>query len=108
VSDTKVSRENDMPQPAVEALVQLGALPSSVNAEVSKLEQFERLLGEVQQPISDDDARLLVKLFGPDDCFGIAWTLVHLIETAPGWPLEDSLGQSGNEWIDYLRQRSEN
>jgi hypothetical protein len=103
-----VSRENDMTQPAVKALLQLGSLPSSEDLDDSKVEQFEKLLGEVQQPISDDDARVLVKLFGPDECFGLAWSLVHLIETAPGWPLEDSLGQSGNEWIDLLKQRSEN
>jgi hypothetical protein len=63
---------------------------------------------KIEQPISDDDARALVKLFGPDDSFGLAWTLLHLIETAPGWPLEDVLDESGNEWVDRLKQRAKN
>ena len=63
-------------------------------------------MAQVNQPISDDDARALVKLFGPDDSFGLAWTLLHLIENAPGWPLDDALSESGNEWIDRLRTRA--
>jgi hypothetical protein len=86
----------------------LGPLPSSEKAEVSTLEQFEKLLRQVQKPISDNDARALVRLFGPDECFGLAWTLVHLIETAPGWPLEDALNESTNEWVELLKLRFEN
>jgi hypothetical protein len=58
--------------------------------------------------VSNDDARVLVRLFGPDDCFGLAWTLVHLIETAPNWPLEDCLVVTENEWIKVLKQRLAN
>jgi hypothetical protein len=79
-----------------------------VSPDAAKLEKFQTLLTKVEQPISDDDARALVKLFGPDDAFGLAWTLLHAIETAPGWPLDDVLGDSGNEWIDRLKQRATN
>jgi hypothetical protein len=48
----------------------------------------------------------LVKLFGPDDCLGLAWTLLHLIETAPGWPVESALVGLEGEWIDRLRERA--
>jgi hypothetical protein len=47
-----------------------------------------------------------VTLFGPDDCFGLGWTLLHLIETAPGWPIKAVLDGSQGEWIDRLRERS--
>lgn len=93
-------------QPAVEELVKLGPLPSSENPGVAQLEKFQNLLTRIEQPISDDEARALVKMFGPDDCFGLAWTLVHIIETAPGWPLHDALSGMQNEWIETLRQRS--
>jgi hypothetical protein len=70
------------------------------------LEEIRALLAEVRTPIADDEARALVGLFGPDDCFGLAWSLLHLIETSPGWPIADALhGQTG-EWIDKLRERS--
>ncbi len=93
-------------QASVEALVQLGPLPSSGNPDVAKLEKFQCLLTQIEQPISDDEARALVKLFGPDDCFGMAWTLLHIIETAPGWPLYDALSGARNEWVETLKKRS--
>ena len=31
--------------------------------------------------------------------------MLHLIETAPGWPLEDCLRKDG-EWIERLRRRA--
>ena len=38
--------------------------------------------------------------------FGLAWSLLHAIETAPGWPLMDVLSNADNEWIERLRERS--
>ncbi len=93
-------------QPAVENLLKLGPLPSSSGLAVAKLERFQNLLTQVRRPISDDEARALVRLFGPDDSFGLAWTLLHIIESAPGWPLHDVLGDSHNDWIEILKQRS--
>jgi hypothetical protein len=49
----------------------------------------------------------MVSLFGPDGCFGLAWTLVHLIETSPGWPIEGCITQLQSEWIVRLRERAE-
>ena len=95
-------------QSAVEELVRLGPLPGSTNPDVAQLERFQSALEKVKQPVSDDDARALVRLFGPDDCFGLAWTLRHLIETAPNWPLMDCLVGSDNEWVDRLRMSIEN
>jgi hypothetical protein len=76
----------NMMQPAVERLVQIGPLPSSSVATVPILQEREALLAKVKPPITDSEARALVQLFGPDDCFGLAWSLLHLIETSPGWP----------------------
>jgi hypothetical protein len=95
-----------MMQPAVERLVQIGPLPSSSVASVPELQEVEALLAKVQTPITDDEARALVRLFGPDDCFGLAWPLLHLIETSPGWPIEDALHGLQGEWIDRLRERA--
>lgn len=92
-------------QPAVERLVQIGPLPSSSAANVPVLQELEALLAQVQTPITDNEARALVRLFGPDDCFGLAWSLLHLIETSPGWPLEDALRGLDDEWAGRLRGR---
>jgi hypothetical protein len=93
-------------QTAVKELVKFGALPSSLNPDIVKLEAIQSLLTKIEQPISDTDAQVLVTLFGPDDCFGLAWTLLHIIETAPGWPLNDVLRDVGNEWVTLLKQRA--
>ena len=93
-------------QSSIEELIELGPLPNSVDPDVVTLEKIQTLVMKIEQPISDDEARALIKLFGPDDCFGLAWTLLHIIEAAPGWPLEDVLDDVGSEWIDRLKKRS--
>ena len=93
-------------QPAIERLVQIGPLPSSSVATAPVLQEVEALLANVQTPITDAEARAMVRLFGPDDCFGLAWSLLYLIETSPGWPIEDALDGVYGYWIDRLRERA--
>jgi hypothetical protein len=81
-------------QPIIAQLAKHGPLPSAAERDVAKVRQVQTLLMQIDQPISNDDARILVTLFGPDDAFGLAWTLVHLIETAPDWPLWDVLNRN--------------
>lgn len=88
-------------------LIGHGPLPASKAADVNWLKRHEELLKRVAQPVTDEEACGLAKLFGPDDCFGVAWSLVHLIETAPGWPLTSCLADSTNEWIQVLRSRAD-
>jgi len=92
-------------QSATIELEKLGPLPSSACRDIEKLKKIQTLIEQIEEPVSDDDARVLVKLFGPDDCFGLAWSLLHLIETAPNWPLEECLTNTGNEWVNRLKQR---
>ncbi|WP_420998562.1 hypothetical protein ACKI2N_032145 [Cupriavidus sp. 30B13] len=94
-------------QDAVRDLVKLGPLPSIVSPDVKVLENIQEALSRLEKPVSDEDARALVGLFGPDDCFGLAWSLLHAIETAPGWPLKDVLDAGNGEWISRLKQRAE-
>lgn len=89
----------------VRQLCALGSLPPATATSPEHLRAYETLLSKVTRPLSDDEARALVVLFGPDDCYGLAWTLLHLIETAPGWPLPDCLQGTG-EWIETLRSRA--
>lgn len=92
-------------QEAIENLMRLGRLPASAGATAAAIQAFESELSNVETPVSDDEALALIKLFGPDDCFGLAWTVLHLIETAPGWPLHDVFDENQGDWIDRLRER---
>jgi len=97
----------------VTELGKLGPLPSSKSIldnpdGEALLKKYEALITSIQPPVTDDEARVLVGLFGPDECFETEWPLIHLIETAPGWPLEDCLMDTSNEWVAILKQRVEN
>jgi hypothetical protein len=89
-----------------EQLEKLGPLPSEDASEVAQLEEIEELYRAIAGPITDDEARVLVELFGPDGCYGLASAFMHLIETAPGWPIKDCLEQLNNEWKIELRNRA--
>jgi hypothetical protein len=70
------------------------------------LKKYEELITSIQPPITNDEARVLVGVLGPGDCFGVEWALIHLIETAPGWPLEDCLVDADSQGVAFLKQRA--
>ena len=93
-------------------LGKLGPLPETGRAVRENLQelvnQYEKLIMSIKNPVSNDEARILSKLFGTDDCFGLVWPLIGLIESAPDWPLQECLGDTSNEWIQVLKQRTNN
>jgi hypothetical protein len=91
----------------VQELSNLGPLPDCETAEEEQLKMYERLLSSVTPPVSDAEARSLVHIFRLDECYGLALTLLHLTETAPGWPLHDCLRDTDNPWRERLRLRAE-
>jgi hypothetical protein len=90
----------------IENLAKLGILPSESNASLDFMREAEDLIRSITKPVSDEEARVLTGLFGEDGCFGLAWSLLHLIESAPNWPLSDCLSNLSNEWIKSLHDRA--
>ena len=91
----------------VEELAALGIFPSENKPNLDHIKRIENLLSAILPPVSDQEAVELVKLFGKDSCFGLAWTLLHLIETAPSWPIKECLPyNTNNEWVMLLRMRA--
>lgn len=88
-------------------LQSLGSLPGEAESEVLQVAEFQELICGVVTPVTDDEARVLVGVFGPDGCFGLMSTLITLIETAPGWPLLDAMGGEV-EGVKNLRVRARN
>ena len=101
-------REAGTVRRAVAELVAMGPLPDEKHAEVEALRRREELLAAIDRPLTDEGAAALVGLFGPDDCYGAAWSIRHLVETAPSWPIASCLRDTGNEWIRTLRRRAQN
>ena len=90
----------------VEEFVALGPLPDE-NADESVIAKHQERLEKITKPVSADESVLLIGAFGPDGCYGLAWTLLHLIESAPGGPPLTSEASSGdNEWLRLLWVRS--
>jgi hypothetical protein len=67
----------------VRQFMNLGPLPGS-NAAVGVIAQHQSALQQISSPVTDEAARELTHLFGPDECYGLAWTLLHLIESSLG------------------------
>lgn len=88
----------------VRDLAHVGRLPSE-SATVEEVERAQRLLESVTAPVSDDEAQLLISLFGPDNCFGLSWTLLHLIETAPSALAADYSTNADNGWVQLMMKR---
>lgn len=90
----------------VAEFVKLGPLPDSAAPEET-IFKHEELLLKIQAPVTDEEASQLISCFGPDDCYGLAWTLLHLIESAPGeGPLREKPPASANKWVQLLWARA--
>jgi hypothetical protein len=93
-------------EPVTEFLAN-GPLPDEEQG-VEAIERAEKLLDAIPSPVTDEEAQALLAGFGPDGCFGLAWTLLHLVETAPGVQNARYPADSDNPWVQRLRQRVEN
>ena len=63
----------------VENFISLGPLPDE-QASVETIELFEARLSRISSPVSAEEASALMKSFGSHGCFGLSWTLLHLVE----------------------------
>ncbi len=91
----------------VQQLVDLGPFPASTDADEHDLDHRGELLTGIKPPLMRDEAVALLSCFGPDDAFGLAWALLHLIETTPGGvPISTKPQPSDNEWLRRLWDRS--
>jgi len=69
---------------------------------------MERALHAIEKPVTDEEAQLMVTCFEDDDCFGLAWALLHLVGSAPS-PLVASRSPDGaNARISRLWMRYRN
>lgn len=90
----------------VQSIVELGPLPAG-DAWDDSVSDREEWLHAIVPPLTSEEAAALAKCFGPDDCSGLAWTLVHLIESAPTSPVTADPGPHANAWLRRLWQRAQ-
>lgn len=91
----------------VTALLALGRLPTAASS-ADQVGAFERALAGIHPPLTDDEAEALLAMFhdeGAEDGFGMAWSLVHLIETSPTPMPRHDAGPAAGEWLRLLFDR---
>ncbi len=74
---------------------------------MEQVEEYERLVSAIQEPMSLEDAEALLRTFGPDDFFGLAWTLLHLIERTDLPSSMQAPADLSNEWVDRIWRRQQ-
>lgn len=92
----------------VRELINVGPLPSDEQAGVEQLQAIESALAQVTRPVTAEEALALLAIFPSDEssCFGLAWSVLHLIETAPGWPLAQARLRAANPWVRTMLERA--
>lgn len=94
-------------RPEILELSKLGPLPND-DQDIADgvLEQYEELLLSITPPTTLAEAQQLVTIFPPVSCFGAEWTLLHLIESTPNWPVMSVIEQcSSTYWRTYMLER---
>jgi hypothetical protein len=86
-------------------LIQLGSFPNETSATPEIIDQYADLIDKISPPVSLDEAKSLLTLFGTDTFFGLAWSLVHLIETCPEWSAKALANVENNMWGNILREK---
>ncbi|MFB7719424.1 hypothetical protein [Nocardia sp. NPDC056100] len=91
----------------VAAFVTTGPLPNW-DADEAQIAHRQAQLEAITGPVSDAEAAALAQCFGPDDCYGLAWTLLHLIETGPHPVIAAKPALGANPWHHTLWMRAVN
>ena len=68
----------------VQDLISLGQMPNE-DAEEEDIERWLNMFRRIVKPATDNEARALAQCFPPDMGYGVGWSLLHLVETTPGW-----------------------
>jgi len=91
----------------IERLVGLGRMPSEREATSEVVARYEAAIEALPGRATDDEAIALLKLFPGDhsSLYGLAWTVLHFVETAPGWPIAGAL-DNRSWWVQVLRERA--
>ncbi|MFI2765533.1 hypothetical protein ACH5A3_43155 [Streptomyces echinatus] len=92
-------------RPEVQTFVADGPLPDW-EADEEEVDRRVKQLEAISAPVTRNEAQALAACFGPDDCYGVAWSLLHLIETSPSpVPAVAPPGPDADDWHHTLWHR---
>jgi hypothetical protein len=93
---------------AVLGLIELGVMPTERDADEATVRLYQSQIDLLVAPASDEEAVALVRVLPTteESLFGLAWSVVHFIESAPSWPEPSALSGDG-PWVAVLRGRAD-
>ena len=73
-------------RPSVAKIEKLGVMPGDITDE-SVVKEWEEAVCSIECPVTDEEAVVLLNALPQveSSCYGLAWTLLHACETAPGF-----------------------
>lgn len=94
-------------RPSVAAVIRLGRLPAESVDDLEVWQRLEQTLEALPERCLDEEALALADSFPEveESAYGMAWTLLHFIETAPSWPIPAALDDR-SPWVVLLRRRA--
>ena len=96
-------------QPAVQELVTLGPLPHVDDPKWDITpNRWEEWINKIEKPVSDDDATALCGICGVDLSYGLGWSILYAIETAPSWPIVEAINLAPPYWKESMTRACRN
>ncbi|MGV9888203.1 hypothetical protein [Streptomyces sp. NPDC003395] len=92
-------------RPEVRAFVAAGPLPGE-HADKEEIARRDAGLRAIAAPVTAEEAGALADCFGPDDCYGLAWSLLHLVETGPCPVVTERPDAGAGMWPHRLWRRA--
>ena len=93
---------------SVVALLAMGELPPESVDDEALWSRWEDAVRAVTQPAEDDEAAAVLGCFprSEQSSYGLAWHLLHFVESSPTWPRWELLDDR-SPWVTFLRERAE-
>lgn len=93
---------------AIVELEKMGKLPEDTNDDdISDdvIAKYESLLTSIIPPITDEEAKVLIKIMPDDSFYGSEWSILHLLETSPHWSKEIIELSDSEKWKQRMFNR---
>jgi hypothetical protein len=89
-------------------LSKMGSLPDE-SAEIADgvLERYDELFQQIKSPLTEAEAVVIARLFPPVACFGMEWTIVHMLERSENWPSKALEAIVSRQWKMEMLDRIE-
>lgn len=73
-----------MVQKEIDEIKILGKMPEATDENIDEkiVDKYEKLLSVINQPISKEEAEVLISIFPEYSFFELEWTLLHIIESS--------------------------